>query len=306
MTSAAADLVPLHHGPYVADVSLSGAALVRLQHSGEDLVVPATTGTGPPLFRGAILVPWPNRVADGSYLSGGRRLQLPINEVGRHNALHGLVHSRVFETRDRAPDAVVLGHWLPASDGYPFELDVQVSYRLEDEGLTCTVTSTNLGDEPAPYGTAPHPYLRPGAPGRVDDWTLELPADRVLDVTPDRLLPTGVTDVAGGAYDLRTPRRLGDVEIDSAFTGLRADSDGLARVRLTDEHHRGVEMRWDASVLPWVQVHTADRPEPADHRVGLAVEPMTCPPDAFNSGTDLITLQPGERHSASWTISRLD
>jgi aldose 1-epimerase len=67
----------------------------------------------------------------------------------------------------------------------------------------------------------------------------------------------------------------------------------------------GVAMHWSTAELPWVQVHTADRPDPADDRVGLAVEPMTCPPDALNSGTDLVVLQPGDTHSASWEIEAL-
>jgi len=64
----------------------------------------------------------------------------------------------------------------------------------------------------------------------------------------------------------------------------------------------GVALIWDPQVLPWVQVHTADRPEPALNRSGIAVEPMTCPPDAFNSGDDLVILDPGARHEASWVI----
>lgn len=302
-----AELVPLESGAYRADIARTGAGLVRLQSDAQDLVVPATSGTGPPLFRGAVLVPWPNRVADGSYEVGGRRLQLDINEPERNTALHGLVHSADFEVRSSTAATAVLGHRLPASDGYPFELDVQVTYRLADEGLTCTVLTTNLGDEPAPYGTGPHPYLRPGGVrGRVDDWTLEVPAARVLEVTPDRLLPVRLVDVAGGPFDLRTPRRIDDLELDSAFTGLHAGEDGLARVRLSDDDGNAVQVTWDADVLPWVQVHTADRP-PEDataHRVGLAVEPMTCPPDAFNSGTDLIRLEPGAQHSAWWTLGR--
>ncbi len=54
-----------------------------------------------------------------------------------------------------------------------------------------------------------------------------------------------------------------------------------------------------------MQVHTADRPDPDDDRVGLAVEPMTCPPDALNSGTDLVVLAPGDSHAASWEIEAL-
>jgi aldose 1-epimerase len=305
--SLMADLVPLESGAYRADIARTGAGLVRLQSDAQDLVVPATSGTGPPLFRGAVLVPWPNRVADGSYETGGRRLQLEVNEPERNTALHGLVHSADFEVRSSTAATAVLGHRLAPSDGYPFELDVEVTYRLDDEGLTCTVLTTNLGDEPAPYGTGPHPYLRPGGVrGRVDEWTLEVPAAQVLDVTPDRLLPVGLVDVAGGPFDLRSPRRLGDLELDSAFTGLLAGEGGLTRVRLSDDDGNAVEVRWDAHVLPWVQVHTADRPpeDAAAHRVGLAVEPMTCPPDAFNSGTDLVMIEPTRQHSASWTIGR--
>ena len=299
--------VDLRSGPYSAQVALRGAGLVRLRHDADDLVVPAVDGTGPPLFRGAVLVPWPNRIADGSYEVGGRRLQLPINEPDRSNALHGLVHSAPFCVERRSPDAAKLRHRLPASDGYPFELDVEVSYQLGGSGLTWTVTTTNLAEEPAPYGTAPHPYLRPGgARGRVDEWTAEVPADQVLEVTPDRLLPRALADVGGGALDLRTPRRIEHLEIDHAFTSLRPGPDGNTRVRLTRPDGAGVELCWDPSVLPWVQVHTADRPgDPEGHRVGLAVEPMTCPPDAFNSGTDLLNIEPGRSATASWRISRV-
>lgn len=299
--------VPLRHGNYRADIALRGAGLVRLQHDADDLVVPASGGTGPPLFRGAVLVPWPNRVADGSYETGGRRRQLPVNEPDRRTALHGLVHSSPFEIRLSSLETVTLVHRLPTSDGYPFELDVEVSYRLSDVGLSWTVTSTNLSREPAPYGTAPHPYLRPGGPGgQVDDWVVEVPAEQVLEVTPDRLLPSGLAGVAGGPLDLRTPRRLEGVEIDHAYTTLHAGPDGVARVRLTSGDGAGVEISWDPRVLPWVQVHTADQPDDADaHRAGLAVEPMTCPPDAFNSGTDLVMIEPGGSHTASWDIRRL-
>jgi aldose 1-epimerase len=74
------------------------------------------------------------------------------------------------------------------------------------------------------------------------------------------------------------------------------------RVRVTSKASTGVECEWDPAVLPWVQVHTADLPLAEESRLGLAVEPMTCPPDAFNSGEDLVVLAPGEEHKAFWTI----
>ena len=98
--------------------------------------------------------------------------------------------------------------------------------------------------------------------------------------------------------------RIDDTFIDHAFTALGRDAEGNTEVRLTTEDGSGVVMRWGAE-CPWVQVHTADRPEPEMNRVGLAVEPMTCPPDAFNSGDDLILIEPGESASASWTIAAI-
>jgi aldose 1-epimerase len=141
----------------------------------------------------------------------------------------------------------------------------------------------------------------------VNEWTLTLPADEVLTVTEDRLIPTGrasVTEADGGVYDFRTARGIDDTFIDHAFTGLSRDAEGTTEVRLTAADGSGVAMRWGAE-CPWVQVHTADRPEEELNRKGLAVEPMTCPPNAFNSGDDLILIEPGESASASWAIAAI-
>src|SRR5690606_6630449 len=181
---------------------------------------------------------------------------------------------------------------------YPFRLALEVLYTLTPDGLTTTLTAQNIGDRPAPYGCGPHPWLLAGD-GPVDGWELELPASRVL-LVDERLVPRELTDVAGTPYDFRSPRLIGGTAIDHAFTGLAADAEGLARVRLRGPAG-GVEVRWDPRVLPWVQVCTGTG---LGHR-GLAVEPMTCPPDAFNSGTDVVVLQPGEKHEASWTIAPL-
>jgi aldose 1-epimerase len=166
------------------------------------------------------------------------------------------------------------------------------------------VSATNAGDARAPYGTSIHPYLVAGA-GRVDDWSLELDAGQYLEVDPERLLPRGLRDVTDTDVDFRTTRSLRGLEVDHALTavGTGPSLHASATVRAADGS--GVAMHWDGAALPWVQVHTADRPEPEHHRVGLAVEPMTCPPDAFRSGTDLVVLEPGASHEASWRIEAL-
>jgi len=291
------------HGDYTATIASIGASLRKLAHAGRDLVVPFEADEVRPGYRGATLAPWPNRIADGKYTFEGTEYQVPLTEPARGNALHGLVAWIEFVPVAHGDNSLTLAGVIEPQAGYPWRVLLSVENTLTDAGLATTVTATNLSMSSAPYGTGPHPYLVAG-PGRVDAWTLELPAATVLEVTADRLLPTGTTDVASAGFDWQAPRPIGDTFIDHAFCDLTRDETGTATVRLTTSDGSGVAMTWGTE-LPWVQVHTADRPIAAESRLGLAVEPMTCPPDAFNSGTDLIVLEPNGSSSASWTISAI-
>nr|WP_144876621.1 aldose 1-epimerase family protein [Microbacterium sp. 1.5R] len=291
------------HG-YEAVIASVGATLRSLTFEGRDLVVPFDADEVRPAYRGATLAPWPNRVVDGRYAFGGVERRLALSEPERSHALHGLVAWTEFADRVVADDRVVLAGVIEPQTGYPFRVEVEVEYRLDADGLRQTVTGRNLGTDAAPWGTGPHPYLVADPAERVDDWTLTLPASEVLTVTDDRLSPVAVEPVdAHPHWDFRDTRRLGDVFIDHAFTGL-SRAGGIAEVRVQTASGAGVAIAFDEG-CPWVQVHTADTPVEATHRIGLAVEPMTCPPDAFRSGVDLVVLQPGGAHAASWTISAL-
>lgn len=290
------------HG-YEAVIASVGASLRMLTFEGRDLVVPFGADEVRPGYRGTTLAPWPNRIVDGRYEFGGAEHQLALTEPARGQALHGLLSWAEFSDRLVLDDRVVLAAVIEPQTGYPFRVEVETEYRLGEEGLQQTVTARNLGTDAAPWGTGPHPYLVAGD-GLVDDWALTLPASEVLTVTPDRLSPIAVEPVdSHPQWDFRAPRPIGDVFIDHAFTGLDR-ADGIAEVRLTSGD-RGVALSWDAR-CPWVQIHTADNPgQDGIHRIGLAVEPMTCPPDAFNSAVDLVVLEPGAEHSAAWSIRAL-
>ncbi|CAH0225497.1 aldose 1-epimerase family protein [Microbacterium foliorum] len=291
------------HG-YEAVIASVGASLRVLTIDGRDLVVPFDADEVRPGYRGTTLAPWPNRIVDGRYTFGGVEHRLALTEPTRGQALHGLLAWTEFEDRLVLDDRVVLAAVIEPQTGYPFRVEVETEYRLDADGLHQTVTAHNLGADAAPWGTGPHPYLVAGS-GRVDDWTLTLPASDVLTVTPDRLSPVAVEGVtAHPQWDFRTARPIADVFIDHAFTGLAREG-GVAEVRVVTDAGTGVAMTFDER-CPWVQVHTADNPGiDAIHRIGLAVEPMTCPPDAFNSGTDLVVLEPGDQHSASWRIAAI-
>jgi len=294
--------VHLTHGRYSAVVTVRGGALRELRFGDRNLVV----GFGPegavPDYRGVICAPWPNRLADGTYTYAGKSYAAAVNEPERGSALHGLAIHLPWEVQEAAGDRAVLACRIPSGPAYPGDLDLTVTYSLSDDGLHGTVHAVNTGSAAAPYGVCPHPYLVAG-PSPLDEWSLELPANTYLEVTPDRLLPVGLRQVGGGAFDFRSPGRLGTAKIDHAFTDISRNAAGLARVRVLDPSGTGVELEWGME-WPWVQVHTGDKPVGPD-RLGLAVEPMTCPPDALHSGTDLIHLQPGRSHSAAWTIRAL-
>jgi aldose 1-epimerase len=301
----------LRAGDYEAVVASVGATLRSLTYRGRDLVVPFEADEVRPAHRGATLAPWPNRVVDGKYSFGGRDFQLPLTEPARSHALHGLATWLDFEAIDKGPDHVTLAAVIQPQTFYPWRLVVTTTFSLGPAGLTQSVTAHNESDEPAPWGTGPHPYLVAGD-GRVDGWTLELPATQVLAVTPDRLIPTDLVAVDAEdpeRFDFRSSRQIGAVEIDHAYSGLVRDADGNATVRVTGPSGSGVEMSWDAA-CPWVQVHTADKPDAAQSRLGLAVEPMTCAPDAFNAGSydydaGLIVIEPAASVTAAWRIGAI-
>jgi aldose 1-epimerase len=293
--------VELRSAGYTATITQLGATLRRLDHRGRPLVRGYAAEQTTPVYSGAVLAPWPNRIADGQYSYACSEHQLPINEPERNTALHGLVHSAPWHVAHRSPAEVMLRHRLRPSPGYPFHLDLALEYGLTEAGLTATLAATNTGSGAAPYGCSIHPYLVADQ-GMVDDWTLELPASRYLRVDPDRLLPIAVHPVDDTAYDFRTARRMSSVRLDHAFTGIGFDDTGTAYATLRDRAGRGVRVTWDRTCT-WVQVHTGDRPESALDRTGLALEPMTCPPDAFRTGIDLVHLQPGQTHTATWRIA---
>lgn len=118
----------------------------------------------------------------------------------------------------------------------------------------------------------------------------------------ERLLPVREVDVAEhAALDFRLARRIGPAELNHAWTALEPGPDGRTRVRVLDDTGRGAELVADARCR-WLQVYTADHQDGDAWRGGLAVEPMTCPPDALRSGRDLVGLEPGRPWTTGWTI----
>lgn len=248
--------------------------------------------------RGQLLVPWPNRIADGRYEYDGETMQLPLSEPVEKHAIHGLTRWASWQLTQPDQATVLASYQLHPQPGYPFTLHCAAAYRLGPDGLTVEVAVTNLSDRAAPVGIGTHPYLHVGD-ALVDAAQFQMPA-RTRLVSDRRGIPTGHEDVAGSRYDFRESRPIGDMLLDTAFTDLIRDADGTARVcvRMPDDWQ---VVLWADHNWPYLQVYTGDTLNVPERRRSVAVEPMTCPPNAFNC-PDQPLLAPAATIGGTWGI----
>ena len=292
----------ISHGSKEAVITEVGAGLRAFTVDGEDVIDGYPVDEMSSVARGAPLLPWPNRLRDGRYEFLGATYQTAITEVARGNAIHGLTRWRDWTGSQQAEDRVVMSLLLHPQDGYPFTLSLSIDYQLSDAGLTVRTTARNEGDQPLPYGAGHHPYLTVGT-DRIDQALLKLPALLRLEVD-DRQIPTGrLSPVAGTELDFLELRPIGATRLDTPFTSLVPDTDGLTRVLMQSPDGRRRLVLWMDQAYSYVMVYTGDTiADTQRRRRGLAIEPMTCAPNAFQNGLGLIRLEPGQTTSSSWGI----
>jgi aldose 1-epimerase len=291
----------IRHGDQVVVVAEVGATLRTYSAEGLDVLDGFWVDEPSSAGRGQVLAPWPNRLDGGRYTFGGREGRAPIDEPELGNAIHGLVRWLPWLLASKYDEAVALECVLHPQPAYPWRLELGLEYRLTADGLEIVARAANASAEAAPFGIGFHPYVTMGTP--VDDVRLTIPAARRL-TTDDRALPVGQEDVAGTEFDFTVGRPVGATRLDTCFTGLAGGPDGRSRARLeSTDDERGVEV-WADEAFGYLQVYTGDTLEPVSRRrQAIAIEPMTCPPNAFASGIDVILLGPGASWSGAWGIA---
>jgi aldose 1-epimerase len=291
----------IRHGDQTVVVTEVGATLRAYSVGGVDVVDGFGLDEPSPAGRGQVLAPWPNRLDGGRYEFEGRPGAAAIDEPELGNAIHGLVRWLPWQLASKTDDALALGCVLHPQPAYPWRLELGLEYRLAGDGLVVVARATNASVDAAPFGIGFHPYLTMGMP--VDDVLLTIPATRRL-TSDDRALPVGEEDVAGTEFDFTVGRSVGSTRLDTCFTGLVRGSDAGSRARLESaDGERAVEV-WADEAFGYLQVYTGDTLEPASRRRrAVAIEPMTCPPNAFASGVDVIRLEPGALWSGAWGIA---
>lgn len=289
--------VTIRHEGQVAAVERVGGRVTRYDVGS----TPVLAGREHPdlfAYRGSLLAPWPNRVTEGRWTWRGRQLQLPLNDpTGVDAALHGLVVHAQFDVAEQSDSAVTLVHQLAPTEGYPFPLRIEVTYALARTGLTGALTAVNTGDEDAPVGLGVHPYV--AASGLVDDLVVTLPARTSL-VTDEQWREVARVPVADVGLDYRTGRQLGAQEVDDSFTDLIRDARGDVEVTLTRPAGRAVVLT-SGRTCRWLVVYTGHTLPGGDRRRSVAVEPMTCPPNALATG-EIDVLEPGDRLTLDWSF----
>jgi aldose 1-epimerase len=283
-------------GEVTAHIAQVGAALRGLAVGGVDLVARYPQGTPAPFASGTVLAPWPNRVRDGRWDDDGVARQLDLTEPDRSNAIHGLLRYAAYDI-DATDDGAILTATVFPQHGYPYTLHTSVTYALTEQGVDVTHEVVNVGDGDAAVALGAHPFLCIGGVPTAE-LTLTLPAGTAFEVD-ERMLPTGELPVAGG-LDLRGGARVGDVELDTGFASLERGEDGLARTTLTAPDGRAVSL-WQDENWGFIQAFVTDKYP--GHPVAVAIEPMTAPADALNSGRGLRRIAPGEAWTARWGIA---
>lgn len=288
-------------GPARAVITQLAAGIRELQIGGVDLVEPFPVNASPQSAQGIVLSPWPNRVRDGKWTWRGAdgaetKLQLPLTEPARGNAIHGLLRFTAYELADKGSDFVELQVTVYPQNGYPFLVDTHVRYQLTDDGLMVTHTFANGGERDAPVAVGAHPYFRLG---EVDTNDLLLAVHATTHYELDeQLIPVGSHPVAGTPFDLRKPQRVRDLNLNEGY----ADAGPGELAQLTAPDGSSLVL-WGDEAYRFVQVYThrsfATLPEGA---VALALEPMTAPTDALNSGVGIKRLAPHETWSVTWGV----
>ncbi|MEY4410055.1 MAG: hypothetical protein RLZ99_528 [Actinomycetota bacterium] len=274
------------NGDAAAVINLVGLALVGLRF-GDHEVIPETD-LGPKVFAGTLLTPWPNRVEGGSYVFRGQRFQLEVRD-GKGNALHGMVDENLAEVLDAKTGYAKLQTTVLPTAGYPWQLKVEAEFELTSSDLTISYQVTNQSELAAPVGIGSHPYFPYTA-----STTIEVNA-KTAAIHGVNMIPIGEQSASELGLGVGKKALLSNLELDTQFCTL---SDPV--VSITNERFGYDIWQQDAN---WLMVYnTQVFPWVTGPGNAIAIEPQTCPANAFNTGEDLRVLASGESTSMRWGV----
>ncbi len=298
----------ISHGEQRAVITEVGATLRSYEVAGEPLILDFGLNEVPTGGRGQVLAPWPNRLNGGSFDFGGRHAQAPLDAPDGRSAHHGLVRWQPWHLLAHDAARVRLGLTCHVQPAYPFCVALELEYRLDANGLAVQADIANRGDIAAPFGLGFHAYLHPGA-ATIDGCTLELPARTHLCLDKD-MQRVGAEPAASSRFaclvDGPAAAPIGTLGVNDCFSDLSSGHDGRWRARFRRGAHRPDLVVWADAAFAYAMVYSGDLMETRLRRRGLALEPMTCPPNALRTGEAVLSLGVGDELTMSWGIATHD
>jgi aldose 1-epimerase len=239
-------------------------------------------------FKGSKLFPFPNRINQAQYTFEGKNYSLEKNFPQENNAIHGLVLETNFtvknELANEAEARLELTYRSEGdSRGYPFRYELSITYTLSPTGFSCTTKAINTSDTEMPVGDGWHPYFKTGI--QLNDLFLQLPSDEILE-TDEKLIPTGKL--------IKSDQFLKSSQVGSHLFDTCYKVKGENKIVETELYDKAKDLRiilWQETgkdKYNYLQIYIPPQ------RDTIALEPMTCAPDAFNNSMGLIILKPGE------------
>lgn len=263
--------------------------------------------------RCAVMAPWSNRIQNARYAWMGQEYDLGPAPDGSREANHGLMLNTDFERIDdgQDPASLTLHTVTGGVEGYPWPIDVRVTYRIHEKApehgyqgyrLELEINARNLADVTVPVGLGWHPYFHANAitDQGLDSLYMELPAKTEV-VSDDMLIPLEGSQAfkeADYAHSQcgRIIVELKGWEVDTSWTDLWTDKDGLIRSYVVGSQGHLVLTQDTPVAHSVVHAFTGDT-LPTRKRQSLALEPCWAMTNAFKRIPQVMELEPGQTRS---------
>ncbi len=267
----------IFEGTHLKIDSKNGAAITYWECRKNNQPIALINNRGINSYESSLLFPFPNRLSRGNYNFEGQNYQFPLNDFGKPNALHGLIHSEYFRSIDSGENYLKFAYIYEGDkEFYPFPYQLRIEYKLHANELEINVDVINTGEGNMPCGFGWHPYFDLQLVEK--SCRLKLPEVSKIEVD-ENMIP-----IAKEApyRDFQELNSIFDKSLDTCF---RLEKMGERSSTFLSYPELGTLEVWQDTSCPFVQVFKYDERS-------IAIEPMTCGIDAFNTKEGLKVLKP--------------
>lgn len=234
-------------------------------------------------------IPYVSRIRDGRFTFGGRDYRLPPNQPPSPHPLHGVVWRRRGTVTAQTDDRVTIAHDI-AEDDLPYRFSSAQTWALSGSTLRITLSVTNKGAAPLPFGLGLHPFFNKTPAAR-----LKTSVERIITNDAD-VIPVSLDPLTPAQDFTREFKTLSRLPVDNCFTGWS---------RVCEIEWPDLNAALTMTADPVFSFFVVCAPETENW---FCANPVTHFNDAFNNpiglpDTGLKTLAPGQTVSGTITLN---